>query len=297
MAAAASGGDFSVEEPNLGVARALIVILILHVAAIIAIVIHSSTNKDEVVQSSPVARSEEKSKQTQRTEQLSKPKIAKEDRWVWVEAGDTYERIARRNNVDVAELRRLNENTALSLGHALILPPPLPPVPQPEPAPQQESLPARAELVENTPSPAIQREQLPPIEEVPARHSLPPEFEVVEGEQPVEVFPTEQRVPVEQEVTVNRPEAPVLPAATVEAPGVQEALVAPQPAPQVVEATPPAPQPAPQPATKSYTVRKGDTLWAIANRNGISVQQLVAANGHVDPKRMKIGTTLTIPAR
>ena len=54
-AGAASGADLGSEVPNLGVARALFVILLLHLGAIAAIFIHNKATDDEpVVKKSPV---------------------------------------------------------------------------------------------------------------------------------------------------------------------------------------------------------------------------------------------------
>jgi LysM repeat protein len=47
----------------------------------------------------------------------------------------------------------------------------------------------------------------------------------------------------------------------------------------------------------SYQIRKGDILGRIAQRNGISLKELIAANPKVDPRRLRIGSTLTIPGR
>lgn len=45
----------------------------------------------------------------------------------------------------------------------------------------------------------------------------------------------------------------------------------------------------------TYTVRRGDTLGAIAERHGVSVAALTSANGIPDPDRVREGQVLTIP--
>ncbi len=46
--------------------------------------------------------------------------------------------------------------------------------------------------------------------------------------------------------------------------------------------------------SKVYTVRKGDSLWAISRDNNISVEDLELANPGVDPKRLQIGQQLNM---
>lgn len=48
-------------------------------------------------------------------------------------------------------------------------------------------------------------------------------------------------------------------------------------------------------AQAEYEVRPGDTLWGIARRHGITVDELKAANGLAGPK-IKAGQTLAVPA-
>lgn len=287
VSAAAAGGDFAGEEPNLGVARALVVILILHVAAIVAIVVHSSTNDTELaVKDSPVATPVQRPAAIAAAKQAAQPKIGPNDRFEFVEQGDTYERFARRHNVDVQELRRINNNAPLKYGLALIVPEPVAPA-----APVRQAPPA---LAQTTPDPLIQ-ETLPPIVDVPVRNGLPAEFEIVEAAKPIESSlgssPLPEPFPESQPLA--RPAD--VPAVRVSTPVVEQ-TPPPAPKPEVVVQEAP-PKPAPKPAMKSYTIRKGDTLWAVANRNGISVDKLMSANRNVDPKRMRPGIKINIPAR
>jgi len=60
--------------------------------------------------------------------------------------------------------------------------------------------------------------------------------------------------------------------------------------PHVPDAASPTP-----PASLEYTVRAGDTLGAIAQAYGISIGDLMTANGITDPNVLHIGQTLVIP--
>ena len=46
---------------------------------------------------------------------------------------------------------------------------------------------------------------------------------------------------------------------------------------------------------QTYTVESGDTLGAIAERFGVTVDQIVEANGLADPNDIAVGQVLTIP--
>jgi LysM repeat protein len=56
---------------------------------------------------------------------------------------------------------------------------------------------------------------------------------------------------------------------------------------------PPAP---PELAATEYVVVKGDSLWKIAKKSGVTVKAMEAANPGIDPARLKVGQKLTIPA-
>jgi len=118
----AASADLGSEVPNLGVARALFVILVLHVAAIAAIFIHNRvTNGDAVV---PNAEEFSTASDTvtggQSREKL--PVVQKGEDFYFVATGDTYERIARLKGVDVNSLRDLNDNVKLKAGRILRIP-------------------------------------------------------------------------------------------------------------------------------------------------------------------------------
>jgi LysM repeat protein len=76
----------------------------------------------------------------------------------------------------------------------------------------------------------------------------------------------------------------------VESPGASETVE-----PTVTE-EPLNPTAEPTAATKTYKVKKGDTMWQIAKKFGITVAALKKANPKVDPNKMRVGTILVIPS-
>jgi len=74
--------------------------------------------------------------------------------------------------------------------------------------------------------------------------------------------------------------------------------------PPAVEASNPPVQPpvamtpppvAPEAAGSEYVVIKGDSLWKIAKKNGVTVKAIEAANPNIDPAKLKVGQKLSIP--
>jgi LysM repeat protein len=61
------------------------------------------------------------------------------------------------------------------------------------------------------------------------------------------------------------------------------------PASQEPAATPSGPE-------KDYKVQKGDTLTGIASKNGITVGALMKSNANLDPKKLRVGQTIKVPA-
>jgi LysM repeat protein len=79
------------------------------------------------------------------------------------------------------------------------------------------------------------------------------------------------------------------PATTAPAGGLPSpTAAAPSPSPAVT--------PTPSPEPRTYTVQAGDTLFSIARRHGLTVEQLLAANPQVtNPNLVQIGQVLVIP--
>jgi LysM repeat protein len=59
---------------------------------------------------------------------------------------------------------------------------------------------------------------------------------------------------------------------------------------------PVAPAPGPCPGGFAYTVKSGDTFYRIAQRSGIAVSALAAANPDIDMNALRIGQQLCVPA-
>lgn len=121
--------DFEGDVPNVGVARALVVILSIHVVAIAGIFIHSrwidvggkaesATEAAVLVEPKPLGAIGTGDPDAG----LDLPKISSGDSLYTVGAGDTYETIAGRFRIEEDRLRVLNDNLPLRPGRVLKVP-------------------------------------------------------------------------------------------------------------------------------------------------------------------------------
>ncbi|MDX9833038.1 MAG: LysM peptidoglycan-binding domain-containing protein [Anaerolineae bacterium] len=115
------------------------------------------------------------------------------------------------------------------------------------------------------------------------------------------VLPTNTTRPTRTPVTPSPTPDPALATATASPEVIVVTAEAPPPeAPTAVPPTatpsPPPASPTPAPQATVYVVQRGDTLSAIAQRYGVSVQAIVNANGLPNPNQIAVGQRLTIPA-
>jgi LysM repeat protein len=87
----------------------------------------------------------------------------------------------------------------------------------------------------------------------------------------------------------EHPSVGAAPTAAATAPSAAGGGTAPAGAAPAASATPAAP-------STTYIIAAGDTVNAIAARNGVSSEAIVAANPGIDPGALQIGQQITIPA-
>lgn len=121
-AAAAPMPEMEGDVPNLGIARALVVILIIHVVAIAGIFAHSHFFEGEAAKIAAAEPELLEPAREQPTAAANLPQIATGEDFHIVKTGDTYEKIAMANGVEVTDLRRANDNVALSADLILRIP-------------------------------------------------------------------------------------------------------------------------------------------------------------------------------
>lgn len=99
------------EVPGVGISRALVVILLLHVAAIAGIWLHNKWSEDNILEAqAPLVKTDKAPTAVSGLERYT------------VDRGDNYAIIARNYGVDESELRRVNDNKNLQSGWIINIP-------------------------------------------------------------------------------------------------------------------------------------------------------------------------------
>lgn len=276
VAAGVGSADLGSEVPNLGVARALFVILVLHVAAIAAIFIHNRVTEGDTAAALPETETSTAAIGGQNREEL--PVVQKGEDFYFITTGDTYERISRLKGVEVTALRELNNDMPLQAGKILRIPPArVAAAPKAPPA-----------VAQNT-APGPDAESAPPVHEPAAAVRVSPSQSAAAAlalddpsVRPIKVMRGEPAPAII--VVEDRPD-PAGSAAMRVTPNVDP-----------LGDDGPAEAPAPAPAGRTYTVKQGDTAWGIAQSHRTSADRLLKENGIADARKLRIGMKLRIPA-
>lgn len=219
VAATGDAAELQGDVPNVGVARALLIILGLHVVAIAGIFVHNRYFDGEAAADSQVQA------KTATASTGAEPKIGPADHPYVVQPSDTYLKVAARHGVSEEDLRTANANVPLRAGRILRIPPRH--IVAVEPA----EMARRRENTTGTGGRVVAAEALP------------------------------------ADAVLIRP-------------AIRRATVG----------------SGPTTSPRGYVVQPGDSVWRIANRFGVPQEKLMEANGIDDPRKMRAGMTLRIPA-
>ncbi|MGJ8695863.1 MAG: LysM peptidoglycan-binding domain-containing protein [Verrucomicrobiaceae bacterium] len=257
-AATATADDLG-EVPGVGVARALVVILLLHVVAIGGIWLHNKWSNENNLEATPAA--------AVTASPEVKPNLIPGGKHYFVERGDNYLNIARKHGVDVEALKKANNAAALSPGLKINVPP----------RRVESTMPSEAVIGHQTPA-VIPVESTPAVRPVERPVIQPNDTDVIGNSTPGAMVQVESTPP-----------------ARTSAPESQPLLIKPRirhdkPIPKAIPVAEPL-------SGKVHTVVKGDSIWRLSKKYGVSQDSLLKANGISDPSKIRLGAKLNIPAQ
>lgn len=302
-------GEWNQHEPNNGLARMFVVMLLVHVVVIGAIILYDFVGEDAPVESLPVthpmtASSGELPPLSKTASNVPAPANAGDPQTYEVRSGDSIPIIASRLQVDANELIKLNHldegvniepHTVLRVPDhkvaAATTPPVAVPLPTPDLAAASESTTDAVPLPDSAaPAGALQVMSTEPP--VPSTESA------ASASEPAVPAPVEAA-----KVVATTPPAPAAPPAKEEStvPATEARKTAPD---QTVASAPPSVKetPAPKKADTAsrgatHTVAKGDTLYSLSRKYGVPVNDLMRVNNIKNATQIQIGRKLTIPSR
>lgn len=307
-------GVFNEHEPNAGMARLFVVMVMIHVVVIGGIIVYDYMN-------SPVAAPRPARTQSSKPNASALPPPAVSDSTLEKElpiedyatyewrSGDSIPKVAEKLKVPQDVLIRLNMlDKGAQLDQNTILRYPRQPVVRavsiPDAtlaaaaAPPAESLASATQAVDLPPGPAAAEFSFAPtiVGELARAPDLTPGRAVQSpppAPAPVDTAPRVQEQPPAAAPVVadSVPKAIPVPAPQVAA--LRQAPAA-KTAPAAAKA---APKAAARASTVTHTVKLGDNLHRIASRHQVSVKALQEANRLSDPNHIREGMKLVIPAR
>jgi LysM repeat protein len=266
------------DVPNLGIARALVVILIIHVVAIAGIFAHSHWFEEPRREAeAKAAMAGLEPKKGPRHADTPARRVSEDGQSHLVVAGDTWDSIAAANGVTVEALRAENRN--VELGSGIIL-----------------NVPASTQVAEETPElvqageGSVVHEPASLATREPVRHTpaAAPATHDIRGAEMVETTAARNAELVRPNVKLPIETAPRAAEAVVNNPRTQRGT------PAATTATTTTAQGAPALANK-YTVKQGDTFWKIAQAHKTTPEAVMKANNIRDAKKLRPGMQLRVP--
>jgi LysM repeat protein len=314
-------GEWNQHESNSGMARVFVVMLLVHVVLIGSIIVYDFVGTDESAAAptptvakalTPEARelpaqplpeaiveNQDAVAPAADATPSSTPELAVALEIYEVKTGDSLPKIAAAKGVSLEDLIALNHldegNTEITAFTRLKIPS------------NKVAPPARVEPIKDFPvaqtnvpsaSPVIPLEETPPAPLATAEDALPSVVPLanttIDSTPPAPAAaPTTESTPPAPAMVpvVNAPTPAATPKPTPVAPPSQ-VVAKPTPKPEA-----PKPVVKPSGSSKSHTMGKGDTLYSLSRKYGVSVTAIQKANNITNPNAIREGAKLLIPAK
>ena len=272
-AATATAEDLGGEVPGVGVARALVVIALLHIVAIGGIWMHNDWSKENDLEGKPAAVTP--------AEPKANVVLVPGGEHYTVSAGDNYFNVARRHGVDMQALKKANNFVPLSPALKINIPPRR--LETTSPSEAVAGIQRPVVRVEETPAPPVAPVERPRIQTSNTSYE---EATPVSGTM-IEVEAAPPTRPVAVRVEPSPEDKPLL---------IKPRVINNTPAPRSVERTPSRAVVVPESTpSRTHIVSKGETLWALSRKYGTTPSAIMKANGISDATKVRLGAKLKIP--